>query len=117
MEIVWPRVLPVIVSIVIIIAVAIVREYSKTLAAILVTMPLNIPLGLWLIYAGGDSATQMEPFARSLMFNIMPTILFLIITWLAAKAGWGIVPMLAAGYVGWAVGLGLVLILRQLTGV
>lgn len=117
MEIVWARVLPVIVSIVIIIAVAIVREYSKTLAAVLVTMPLNIPLGLWLIYAGGDSATQMEPFARSLMFNILPTIVFLVIAWLAAKAGWGIVPILVAGYAGWGVGLGLVLIVRQMLGV
>jgi hypothetical protein len=116
MEIAWARVLPVLVSIVIIIGVAIAREYSKTLAAILVTMPLNIPLGLWIVYAGADSAAQMEPFARALMFNIAPTILFLIIVWLAARAGWGIVPMLVAGYAGWGVGLGLILILRQVLG-
>jgi hypothetical protein len=80
-------------------------------------MPLNIPLGLWIVYGGGEGAAQMEPFARSLMFNILPTIVFLVIAWQAAKAGWSIVSILVAGYAGWGVGLGLVLILRQMLGV
>ena len=39
----WSRIAPVIVSIAVIIVIAIVRQYSQTLVAITVTMPLNIP--------------------------------------------------------------------------
>lgn len=117
MEIVWARVLPVIVSIVIIITVAIAREYSKTLAAVLATMPINIPLALWIVYTGGSSSGEIEPFARALLINIAPTLIFLLIVWLAARAGWGLLPMLAAGYAGWGAGLGLVFILRQILNI
>jgi hypothetical protein len=115
MEIIWPRVLPVIVSILIIITVAVVREYSRPLAAVLATMPINIPLALWLVYSGPGG--DMEPFTRALLINILPTLVFLLIVWLAARAGWGLLPMLATAYAGWGVGLGLVLILRQALGV
>ena len=42
----WQRTLPVIVSILIIIAIAILRQYSKMLAAVVAVMPVNVPLGL-----------------------------------------------------------------------
>jgi hypothetical protein len=72
---------------------------------------------LWVVYAG-ESGNQeaIEQFTSAIFINIWPTILFLIVVWLAARAGWGLVPMIAAGYAGWAVGLGAVLILRQVTG-
>jgi hypothetical protein len=118
MEIAWARVLPVVVSVVIIIGVAILREYSRTLATILVTMPINIPLGLWVVYAGeGGDAAVMQEFTQALFLNIWPTIIFLVIVWLAAKAGWGLVPMIAAGYAGWAVGLVALLLVRWAVGV
>ena len=56
MSIDWQRVLPVAVSIGIIIAVAVLRQYSKTFAAIAATMPINVPLALWIIYSGGGTA-------------------------------------------------------------
>ena len=55
------QILPVIVSILIIIAVAILRNYSKTLAAIFATMPINIPLSLWIIYR---NRTPLQIFSR-----------------------------------------------------
>jgi hypothetical protein len=117
MEIVWGRVLPVIVSIIIIVGVAILREYSRTLAAILVTMPINILLGLWVIYAGdGDNPAAMQQFTSAIFINIWPTILFLIVIWLAARAGWTFLPMLAAGYAAWAVGLAALMALRSALG-
>jgi hypothetical protein len=115
MEIAWGRVLPVIVSICIIIAIAILREYSKTLAAIAVTMPVNLPLGLWLVY-GTSTKAEMEQFTRSLFLNLLPTIFFVIITWQAARAGWKLVPMIVAGYISWGIGLGVLLLVRQAIG-
>lgn len=117
MEIAWQKILPVIVSIIIIITIAVLREYSKTLAAIASTMPINIPLGMWIVATGGDtSPAVMQQFTGALFINIWPTIGFLLVVWLAARAGWGLVPMIVAGYIAWAIGLGAILLVRQLTG-
>jgi hypothetical protein len=116
MEIAWGRVLPVLVSIAIIIAVAILREYSRTLAAVAATMPINIPLALWII-SDGSTREQMDDFTRALVINIWPTILFLLVVWLAARAGWRLLPMLAAGYAAWGVGLLVLSALRGWTGI
>jgi hypothetical protein len=110
MEIAWQKILPVIVSIIIIITIAFLREYSKTLAAVASTMPINIPLGMWIVATGGDnSKAVMQQFTQALFINIWPTILFLGVVWVAARAGWGLVPMIAVGYVAWGIGLGLLL--------
>jgi len=113
MSIAWRDVGPVIVSTLIIITVAIVRAHSRTAAAVLATMPINVPLAMWVVYAGagGDRAT-MTQFTQSMLVAIGPTVIFILVVWLAARAGWGLVPMLAVGYVAWAAGLGLTMAVR-----
>jgi hypothetical protein len=113
----WQRILPVVASILIIIAVAIARQYSKALAPILATMPINIPLALWIVYSaeGGDPAST-EQFIQDMFINLMPTLVFLLVAWLAARAGWSLTPMIAASYAAWAVALGALLLARRLLG-
>jgi len=115
MEIAWGRVLPVIVSIAIIITIAVLREYSKTLAAIAATMPINLPLGMWLVY-GSSTQEEMEQFVRSLFLNMLPTMIFVAIAWWGTRAGWKLVPMIAAGYAGWAIGLAVLMLIRSRMG-
>ncbi len=113
-DIAWGRILPVLVSIGIIILVAVLREYSKTIASIAATMPINIPLALWIVAAGdGQNPAVMAQFTEAVFINIWPTIVFILIVWLAARAGWTLVPMLLAGYAGWGVSLGLIFLIRQ----
>jgi hypothetical protein len=108
MSIDWNRVIPVLVSIGIIVSVAVLRNYSKQLAAIAATMPINIPLGLWIIYAGeGTNTPQVQAFAQSIAINMIPTILFAFVAYFALKAGWTLIPTLALGYVVWGVSLGI----------
>src|SRR6185436_15241756 len=116
MEIAWGKVAPVIVSIIIIIFIAVVREYSKTFAAIAVTMPINLPLGIWLVY-GSSTKAEMEQFTRALALNLIPTFAFVVIAWLTARAGWKLVPMVVAGYAGWGVGLIITMLVRRVLGV
>ena len=115
MEIAWGKVAPVIVSIIIIIAIAVLREYSKNFAAIASTMPINLPLGLWLVY-GSSTKADIEPFTRALMLNLIPTFAFVVIAWLASRAGWKLIPMIVAGYAGWGVGLFALMLIRQALG-
>lgn len=114
-NIAWERVLPVIVSILIIIFVAIARQYSRTLATVAATMPLNVPLALWIAYsADGANQPAMVSFTEGLLIGIIPTIFFLIVVWLAARAGWPLLPMLGAGYITWALILGVLLLAQFL---
>lgn len=113
----WSKVAPVLVSIIVIIAVAILRQYSKTFAAIAATMPINIPLGLWIMYSGtdGDTAAKQKAiadFGELLLVNIGPTVAFLVATWLMTRAGYSIIPTLIVGYVTWGVLLAIVMLLR-----
>src|SRR5260370_40791229 len=107
------QILLVIVSILIIRAVAILRHYSKTLAAIFATMPINIPLSLWII-SSGDSGNPpaMAAYALSLVYGIFPTVVFVIVAWLAFRAGWSLLPTLGIGYLIWAVLLGGLILVR-----
>jgi hypothetical protein len=98
----------------VIIVIAIISEYSKTFAAITATMPLSVPLGLWIVYAAeqGDKA-QMTEFSSGLLIGIIPTVIFIIATWYAARTGWAIVPIIAFGYMAWGLALGVMLTARQ----
>jgi hypothetical protein len=110
-------VLPVVVSILVIILVAVVEKYSKLFAAIVATMPLGIPLALWIVYAANDGKQEiMESFTRNMAIGIVPTVIFAVAIWLAARAGLKLVPMLLTGYVAWAVTLLLVFGMRRLLG-
>jgi hypothetical protein len=106
--------LPVIISVLIILIVAIARSYSRTLAAVLSTMPLTIPLSLWVVYSGvGGDRSAMAQFTGALVPSILATVCFTVAVWLAARAGWRLLPMIAGGYATWVVCLGVILALRH----
>src|SRR5512135_1581431 len=104
MTIDWARITPVVISIGIIIAVAVLRQYSKTIAAIAATMPINIPLGMWIVAAGGDTHPgALAEFNEAVLVNIFPTVAFILVAWLMARAGYSVLPTIVVGYVVWAV--------------
>lgn len=114
MTIDWQKTLPVLVSIGIIIAIAVLRQYSKTLAAIIAVMPINIPLGMWIVYAGDDNKQQaLTDFSQALFVNILPTLAFMLVAWQMARGGYGLVATIAAGYAVWAVGLGVIFLIQR----
>lgn len=116
MTIDWQRVLPVVVSIGIIIAVAVLRQYSKTFAAIAATMPINVPLALWIVYSGGGEADRDGTlnFFETMLVSLPATIVFIVAAYMAARAGWGLPQMILVGYLAWGASLLLLLPLRGL---
>jgi Na+/H+-dicarboxylate symporter len=106
MHIEWGKIAPVLVSIGIIITVALLRNYSRTFAAIAATMPINIPLGLWIVASGGDmTQTAMVDFTQQIFLNMLPTVVFALVVWWLARQGWALLPSIGVGYVAWGVGL------------
>lgn len=113
MTIQWERIAPVIISIIIIIAIAILRQYSKVIASIVAVMPLNVPLGMWIVATGDDNTQEaLATFSEALLVNILPTLLFLVVAWQMTRAGYGLLPTILAGYAVWAIGLLIVFVLR-----
>ncbi|NJM42673.1 MAG: hypothetical protein HC853_19010 [Anaerolineae bacterium] len=101
------KLLPVIASIAIIIAVAILRERSRTLAVIFATMPINMPLALWLLSdtTNGDPAV-LSGYVRSLMVGLVPGFIWLLIVFLTLRWGWSLLAALLGAYAVWAVLIG-----------
>lgn len=110
----WRQIAPVLVSILIIVAVALLRNHSRVLAGILGTMPINVALALWIVYSGAaGERSSIRQYTDTLPFGILGTVAFILAVWLAARAGWRLLPMLAIGYVAWGVTLALIFALKQ----
>lgn len=111
-------ILPVLLSIIVIILVAILEKQSKLVAALTATMPLAAPLALWIVYSSnaGDRSA-MSQFSLSLLLGLIPTFAFLIAVWLAARAGMKLAPMILTGYGVWAMGATILYLLRHTLGI
>jgi hypothetical protein len=113
MPIAWERILPVMISIGIIITVAILRDYSKTLAAITATMPINVVLAMWIVFSSEPDQTARIAFSQGLLIGIIPTVLFLIVAWMLIRSGWALLPTLIGGYAAWGLLMGIILFMRR----
>ena len=112
---VWKQVGPVVVSILIIVAVAVARNYSKALAAVTATMPLNVPLSMWILArAEGDGKATMVDYTGSLLVGILGTLACVVAVHLGARAGLRLGANLALGYAAWGLVLGGVALARHL---
>ncbi len=111
-------ILPVVLSVIVIILVAILEKQSKLFAALIAVMPLAAPLALWIVYSSnsGDKATVSQ-FSLGLLLGLLPTFAFLIAVWLAARAGLKLVPMILTGYGIWAIGVAILFLLRNRLGI
>ena len=111
-------ILPVLLSIVVIILVAVLEKQSKFAAAITDTMPIGAALAIWIVYSANSGDREiMKDFSAGLLMGIIPTIGFLVAAWLSARAGLKLIPMLLVGYTVWGVVLGLILIFRRVLGI
>ena len=65
-------VVPVLLSIVVIILVAVLEKQSKLFAALTATMPLTAPLALWIVYSSnGGEKEAVSNFSLSLLLGLL----------------------------------------------
>lgn len=99
----YQKALPVVVSICIILAVAYLRNRSRTAAVILGTMPINLPLALWVTFGGSDASQEaIVAFVRSLLWGLGATVVWLVVLYLVVRMGGGLVLGIGVGYLAWA---------------
>lgn len=117
MNIKYQEILPVGISVLVIILVAVLEKQSKTFAAITAAMPLTIPLALWIVYSSnaGDKVV-VSHFSLNLLLSLLPTVAFVVTVWITSRAGFKLFPMLVSGYAVWGLGTGLLLLVRRWIG-
>jgi hypothetical protein len=113
----WQEIAPVVISILLIIVIAVIRAFSKTIAAITATMPINIMLALWIVYAAesGDRSTMVR-FTGAMIVGVGATLACVVGMWMASRAGWRLITTIGAGYLAWGVTLAVVFLLRKVLG-
>ena len=111
-------ILPVVLSIIVIVLVAVLEKQSKLFAALTATMPITTPLALWIVYSSnaGNKAVVSQ-FSSSLLLGLFPTLAFLVTVWLAARSGMKLAPMILLGYGVWAAGAAILYLLRNTLGI
>ncbi|MCS7061257.1 MAG: hypothetical protein RMN25_08815 [Anaerolineae bacterium] len=112
----WQRTFPVVASILIILAVAVLRDRSKLLATLFATMPINMPLALWVLASGSEATgLQLAEYARGFFIALIPGLIWLGVVYLTLRLGWSLIGAVAAGYAVWGVMIAGLYALRILT--
>lgn len=99
-----PTLQRILIAYVIITIVVLVSDRNRTLAGILSTAPINVPLILWVVWGrnNGDFASMVS-LSRGMLLGIISTTFFIAVCWFGFSRRWSLAPTLAAGYVVWAV--------------
>ncbi len=86
-----------------IILVVLVSERSKTLAGILSTAPINVPIILWILWgqSSGDHIA-LQVVTRSMLYGILSTGLFIAVCWFGFSRRWSLPHIFVVGYLLWA---------------
>jgi hypothetical protein len=96
------RVLPVVVSVLVIVAVAIVQERSRFLAATIAAMPLTAPLAMWIVFSASDGdQRQTADFMASMAVGTAATLVFVVVCWIGLRQAWGFAGTLIVAFVLW----------------
>lgn len=95
----FEKILPTIISIILLLTITLLKDRSKAIAAVLAIAPVNIVLALIILYGkyNGDSSA-LAPVLRNMAIGIFGTLLWLVTAFLILRAGitlWFAIP---AGY-------------------
>lgn len=96
------RVIPVVLSVLIIILVAVVQERSRHLAALLAAVPLTAPLAMWIVYSAtqGDHS-QTADFVASMFLGFAAGVVFVAASWFGFRQHWSFPVVLVFGLAIW----------------
>jgi hypothetical protein len=96
------RVVPIVLSVLIIVLVAVVQERSRHLAAIIATVPLTAPLAMWIVFSAtqGDHRQTAE-FASSMFVGVVASLAFVLGCWFGFRQLWSFPSVLVLGSAVW----------------
>ena len=98
------RTVPVLLSVLVIILVAVVQGRSRYLGAIIAAMPLTAPLAMWIVFSAsqGDQRQTAE-FVGTMVIGFAATFVFVLACWFGLRQEWGFLVTLAFASAIWLV--------------
>jgi hypothetical protein len=94
----------VLLSVLIIVVVAVVQERSRHLGAIVATMPLTVPLAMWIVFSASHrDQRQTADFVASMLIGVAATLVFVLACWFGLRREWGFLPTVAVASAIWLV--------------
>ncbi len=109
------KIVPVVVSILVIVLVALVQERSRELAAIAAVMPLTMPLAAWIVFsASGGDHQETARFVGSMFAAYLPTVIFVAALWVGLRQAWPFALALVGAFAVWAALVALAHLVRRL---
>ncbi|GAB1422525.1 hypothetical protein MASR2M15_27590 [Anaerolineales bacterium] len=114
MTIVWAKILPVLVSIVVIIGIAIVSTASTATAALFATIPTKIPISLWIVAStgGNEDPEVLASYMGSVFFGLLSALTFRAVAYLCLRSGIKLMPSMIISYIAYFVVFGIISWLR-----
>ena len=110
------KILPVAMSVVIIVLVAVLQERSREMAAIAAVMPITMPLAAWIVFSGsGGNHHQTAEFVRSMLTAYVPTLFFVGALWYGLRQAWPFPLVIVLAFAVWAVLVALPYLIRRLS--
>jgi len=96
------RAVPVVLSVLIIVLVAVVQEHSRHLAAIVAAMPLTAPLAMWIVFSAshGDQQ-QTADFVGSMIVGFAAGLVFVLACWFGFRHEWGFLATMVGAAAIW----------------
>ena len=96
------RVIPVAVSVLVIVLVAVVQDRSRYLASLIATMPLTAPLAMWIVFSASEGDhRQTADFVAALVVGSIATLIFVGVCWFGFRQAWGFGTTLSVAAVAW----------------
>jgi hypothetical protein len=109
------KALPVIVSVVIIVLVAVVQERARPLAAIVAMLPLTAPLAAWIVYsASGGDHQHTAHFVRSMLAASIANVVFIVACWYGLRQELPFAIVLVVAFAVWGALVALPYLVRML---
>lgn len=91
-------------AMVILFVVAFIGERYRNVAGIVTSMPLQIPLAMWIVYTStGGNTEQTAEFARAAFYGIIPTAVFCAVCWFVLAKSWPFPRVVLMAYGIWFV--------------
>ena len=98
------RVVPVALSVLVIVLVAMVQGRSRHLAAIIAAMPLTAPLAMWIVFSASEGdQRQTADFVGSMVVGFAATLVFVLACWFGLRQAWGFAMTLVVAAAIWLV--------------
>jgi uncharacterized membrane protein (GlpM family) len=105
MFVIRERAVPVVLSVLIIVLVAVAQQRSRYLAALFATMPLTAPLAMWIVFSASEGdQRQTADFVGSMVLGFAASLVFILVCWFGLRQAWGfLVTLLVASAIWLAV--------------